>query len=78
MFPLLALVVFGMGLTRQPLAVRRTTAAEVGMQNSGPAAARHVNPRATLPATVFTVWHKLSGAPSTLLRRRADARRIRA
>ena len=78
MFSLLVLVVFGMGLTRRSLAVLRTTAVEVGMQNWGPAAAQYVNPRATLPATVFTVWHKLSGAPSTLLRRRADARRIRA
>lgn len=67
-------------LTRQPVAVRRTTAIEVGMQNSGLAAglaAQYMNPLAALPGAVFSVWHNLSGAVFALLSRRADARRAR-
>ena len=64
----------------QPIAVRRTTAVEVGMQNSGLAAglaAQYMNPLAALPAAVFSVWHNLSGALFALLCRRADARAAR-
>lgn len=64
-------------VTRQPIAVRRTTAVEVGMQNSGLAAAlaaQYMNPLAALPAAVFSVWHNLSGALFALICRRADAR----
>lgn len=67
-------------LTRQPDAVRRTTAVEVGMQNSGLAAglaAQYMNPLAALPGAVFSVWHNLSGALFALACRRADARRTR-
>jgi bile acid:Na+ symporter, BASS family len=67
-------------VTRQPIAVRRTTAVEVGMQNSGLAAglaAQYMNPLAALPAAVFSVWHNLSGALFALLCRRADARAAR-
>jgi BASS family bile acid:Na+ symporter len=65
-------------VTHQPVAVRRTTAVEVGMQNSGLAAglaAQYMNPLAALPGAVFSVWHNLSGAVFALLCRRADARR---
>ena len=47
------------------VAQRRTTAIEVGMQNSGLAVAlarAHVDPAAALPGALFTVWHNLSGA----------------
>jgi len=47
------------------LAQRRTTAIEVGMQNSGLAVAlarAHFDPIAALPGAVFSVWHNLSGA----------------
>ncbi len=61
--------------TRQPEAVSRTMAIEVGMQNSGLAAtlaAAHLSPLAALPGAVFSVWHNLSGAVVALLARRAD------
>lgn len=67
-------------LTGQPAAVRRTTAVEVGMQNSGLAAglaAQYMSPLAALPGAVFSVWHNLSGAVLALLCRRADARAVR-
>ena len=47
------------------VAQRRTTAIEVGMQNSGLAVAlarAHFDPIAALPGALFTVWHNLSGA----------------
>ena len=47
------------------VAQRRTTAIEVGMQNSGLAVAlarAHFDPAAALPGALFTVWHNLSGA----------------
>jgi len=65
-------------VTRQPVPVRRTTAIEVGMQNSGLAAglaAQYMNPLAALPGAVFSVWHNLSGAVFALLCRLADAHR---
>ncbi|MCQ8277756.1 bile acid:sodium symporter family protein [Acetobacteraceae bacterium KSS8] len=46
-------------------AVCRTLALEVGMQNSGLAAAlarSYVAPLAALPAALFSVWHNLSGS----------------
>lgn len=48
-----------------PLAIRRTLAVEVGMQNSGLAAALAVayfGPAAGLPGALFSVWHNVSGA----------------
>ncbi|MDO5746234.1 MAG: bile acid:sodium symporter family protein [Actinomycetaceae bacterium] len=51
----------------------RTTAIEVGMQNSGLAAglaAQYFSPEAALPAAVFSVWHNISGGLfASLLRR---------
>jgi BASS family bile acid:Na+ symporter len=44
---------------------RRTIAIEVGMQNSGLAAAlahSHFSAAAALPAAVFSVWHNISGS----------------
>jgi BASS family bile acid:Na+ symporter len=43
---------------------RRAVAAEVGMQNSGLAAAlamAHFNPAAAIPGAIFSVWHNISG-----------------
>lgn len=62
--------------TGQPVPVRRATAVEVGMQNSGLAAglaAQYMSPLAALPGAVFSVWHNMSGAVFALLCRRADA-----
>ncbi|MCG7425188.1 bile acid:sodium symporter family protein [Kocuria rhizophila] len=67
-------------LTGQPGPVRRTTAIEVGMQNSGLAAglaAQYMSPLAALPGAVFSVWHNLSGAVFALLCRRIDTVRGR-
>ncbi len=47
------------------LAVARTMAIEVGMQNSGLAvalAAKHFSVAAALPGAVFSIWHNLSGS----------------
>ncbi|MDK7163207.1 MULTISPECIES: bile acid:sodium symporter family protein [unclassified Winkia] len=55
----------------------RTTAIEVGMQNSGLAATlamQYMSPTAALPAAVFSVWHNLSGAVVAALCRTADKR----
>lgn len=44
---------------------RRAVAIEVGMQNSGLAAALatvHFNPVAALPAALFSIWHNVSGS----------------
>lgn len=52
-------------LFRLPVASRRTTGIEVGMQNSGLAAGlarEYFSPEAALPAAVFSVWHNVSGA----------------
>ena len=51
--------------TRSGERAARTTAIEVGMQNSGLAAGlatQYLSPEAALPAAVFSVWHNLSGA----------------
>lgn len=57
-------------------AQRRAIAVEVGMQNSGLAAAlatAHLSPLAALPGALFSVWHNLSGAILvSLWRRRAN------
>jgi bile acid:Na+ symporter, BASS family len=52
-------------LGRLPVTGRRAVSIEVGMQNSGLAAAlatAHFNPVAALPAAVFSVWHNISGS----------------
>ncbi|WP_369069158.1 bile acid:sodium symporter family protein [Kineococcus terrestris] len=52
-------------LCRVPVASRRAISVEVGMQNSGLAAALatvHVGPAAALPAAIFSVWHNVSGS----------------
>ncbi|MCT1366439.1 bile acid:sodium symporter family protein [uncultured Kocuria sp.] len=58
---------------------RRTTAIEVGMQNSGLAtslAHTYFTPEAALPGAVFSVWHNVSGALlAAVLRRRAVSER---
>lgn len=50
---------------RLPITGRRAVSIEVGMQNSGLAAAlatAHFSPAAALPAAVFSVWHNVSGS----------------
>lgn len=50
---------------RTPRPSRRAVSIEVGMQNSGLAAAlatAHFNPVAALPAAIFSVWHNVSGS----------------
>ncbi len=52
-------------LFKLPIPARRTTAIEVGMQNSGLAAAlsrQYLTPESALPAAIFSVWHNVSGA----------------
>lgn len=52
-------------LFKLPIPSRRTTAIEVGMQNSGLAAGlarTHMTPESALPAAIFSVWHNVSGA----------------
>jgi BASS family bile acid:Na+ symporter len=47
------------------VASRRAVSIEVGMQNSGLAAALasvHFTPAAALPAAIFSVWHNVSGS----------------
>lgn len=51
-------------LTGRSIPGRRAVSIEVGMQNSGLAAALatvHFNPAAALPAAIFSVWHNVSG-----------------
>lgn len=67
-------------LFKLPIRARRTTAVEVGMQNSGLAAALatvHFAPLAALPAALFSVWHNISGSAvaSWWARRPVDAAR---
>lgn len=52
-------------LCRQPVSGCRAISIEVGMQNSGLAAAlatAHFSPAAALPAAIFSVWHNVSGS----------------
>ena len=60
------------------VASRRAISIEVGMQNSGLAAALasvHFSPAAALPAAIFSVWHNVSGSllASYWSRRSTDA-----
>jgi bile acid:Na+ symporter, BASS family len=69
---------YGLGsLMGLSVARRRTTAIEVGMQNSGLAVAlarAHFDPVAALPGALFTVWHNLSGALIAARWRQRDSR----
>lgn len=50
---------------RVPVSTRRAISIEVGLQNSGLAAAlgtAHFGPVAALPGAIFSVWHNLSGS----------------
>ena len=50
---------------RLDASARRAVSIEVGMQNSGLAAALatvHFSPAAALPAAIFSVWHNVSGS----------------
>lgn len=52
-------------ITGQTVPGRRAVSIEVGMQNSGLAAALatvHFSPAAALPAAIFSVWHNVSGS----------------
>ncbi|MFD2757769.1 bile acid:sodium symporter family protein [Gulosibacter faecalis] len=62
---------------KYPERVARTTAVEVGMQNSGLAATlatQYFSPVAALPAAVFSVWHNISGGLLALFFRWRSAR----
>lgn len=64
-------------LFKLPIPARRTTAIEVGMQNSGLAAGlarTYLTPEAALPGAIFSVWHNVSGAAMAAYWRRRDAR----
>lgn len=64
--------------TRQGESASRTMAVEVGMQNSGMAAAlaaTHMSALAALPAAVFSVWHNLSGAVLAMIFRSIDRKK---
>ncbi|WP_291794373.1 bile acid:sodium symporter family protein [Brevibacterium sp.] len=68
-------------LFRLPVPSRRTTAIEVGMQNSGLAAglaAQYMDPLSALPGAVFSVWHNVSGALFATLCRSIDKRKTAA
>lgn len=68
---------FASRIFRYPERIARTTAVEVGMQNSGLAAtlaAAHFNPVAALPAAVFSVWHNISGGLLAVFFRYRSAR----
>lgn len=50
---------------KMPVSSRRAISIEVGMQNSGLAAALatvHFSPASALPAAIFSVWHNVSGS----------------
>ncbi|TJZ92915.1 bile acid:sodium symporter family protein [Paracoccus gahaiensis] len=58
------------------LAGRKAIAIEVGMQNSGLAAAlatTYFSPLAAVPAAIFSVWHNISGAIVASILARMDA-----
>lgn len=68
---------FASRIFRYPERIARTTAVEVGMQNSGLAAtlaAAHFSPVAALPAAVFSVWHNISGGLLAVFFRYRSAR----
>ena len=68
LLPTQALHALGYGAARLfklPVPSRRTTAIEVGMQNSGLAAGlarQYLTPESALPGAIFSVWHNVSGA----------------
>jgi len=67
-------------LFRLPIPSRRTTAIEVGMQNSGLAAAlsrQYLTPESALPAAIFSVWHNVSGAVLAAFWRRRSTPALR-
>ena len=52
-------------VSKSPITTRRAVSIEVGLQNSGLAAAlgsAHFGPMAALPAAIFSVWHNISGS----------------
>ena len=68
-------------LFRLPIPSRRTTAIEVGMQNSGLAAGlarQYLTPEAALPGAIFSVWHNVSGALMAAYWRRRSASAVSA
>jgi BASS family bile acid:Na+ symporter len=68
-------------LFRLPIPSRRTTAIEVGMQNSGLAAGlarQYLTPEAALPGAIFSVWHNVSGAVLAAYWRRRATPGVRA
>lgn len=67
-------------LFRLPIPSRRTTAIEVGMQNSGLAAGlarQYLTPEAALPGAIFSVWHNVSGAVLAAYWRRRNTAAVR-
>lgn len=67
-------------LFRLPIPSRRTTAIEVGMQNSGLAAGlarQYLTPEAALPGAIFSVWHNVSGAVLAAYWRRRSTTALR-
>jgi bile acid:Na+ symporter, BASS family len=67
-------------LFKLPVPSRRTTAIEVGMQNSGLAAAlsrQYLTPESALPAAIFSVWHNVSGAVLAAYWRRRSTPAVR-
>ena len=63
------------------LADAKTTSIEVGMQNSGLAAAlatTHFDPIAAVPGAIFSVWHNFSGSiVANIYSKMGDTKRIR-
>src|SRR5699024_1187484 len=59
------------------LADQKATSIEVGMQNSGLAAAlsaAHFSPLSAVPAALFSVWHNISGSLiATWMSKKTDA-----
>lgn len=58
----------------------RAITLEVGMQNSGMAAAlaaKHFTPEAALPAAIFSVWHNITGPALASWWNRNEERRVR-
>lgn len=67
-------------LFRLAIPSRRTTAVEVGMQNSGLAAGlarQYLTPESALPGAIFSVWHNVSGAVLAAYWRRRSAPAVR-
>ena len=64
-------------LSGMPVSQRKTLSIEVGMQNSGLAAAlsaAHFSPLSAVPAALFSVWHNISGSLiATWMSKKTDA-----